>query len=33
MKVVTLCEMAARLGYGIRLVPEDGASEGIDIDR
>lgn len=32
MKVGTLCEMAAQLGYGIRLVPEDGVSEGIDID-
>lgn len=32
MKVGTLCEMATQLGYGIRLVPEDGVSEGIDID-
>lgn len=32
MKVETLCEMAAQLGYGIRLVPEDGAEEGIVID-
>lgn len=32
MKVGTLCEMAAQLGYSIRLVPENGASEGIDID-
>jgi len=32
MKVGTLCEMAAQLGYGIRLVPEDGAIEGIDIE-
>lgn len=32
MKVGTLCEMAAQLGYGIRLVPEDGAVEGIVID-
>ena len=31
MKVETLCEMAAQLGYGIRLVPEGGTSEGIDI--
>lgn len=32
MKVGTLCEITAQLGYSIRLVPENGASEGIDID-
>lgn len=32
MKVETLCEMAAQLGYSIRLVPEDRAGEGIVID-
>lgn len=32
MKVETLCEMAAQLGYGIRLVPEGGTGEGINID-
>lgn len=32
MKVGTLCEMAAQLGYSIHLVPEDEVTEGIDID-
>ena len=32
MKVGMLCEMAVQFGYGIRLVPEDGAGESIVID-